>query len=124
MTDEQRIKITAIEVSDQYCKDILVTCVEGGSNYWASFRNIIRDGELDILECEVADIEEGPDDPEEEFEYKKITIEDIRRGVQIVCDPKFKIGQEWRDMILNDDNDAGSSDIVLQAAIFGEVVYS
>lgn len=35
--EKPRITVTAVEVSDEYCRDVMVTCVEGGSNYWASF---------------------------------------------------------------------------------------
>lgn len=112
-----RIKIINIEVSDQYCKDILVTCVEGGSNYWANFRNVKRDVELDILECEVRD-KEG-----DSLEWKKITIEDIRKAVAVVMKPEFNLHDSYKAMVANDDNDATSSDAILQAAMFGEVIY-
>lgn len=124
MTDESRIKILTIEVSDEYCKDILVTCVEGGSNYWARFRNVVRDEELNVLECEVMDIEADPDNNGSQGEWKKITIEDIRRGVNIAMKPECTVHRTYKAMIANDDNDAISSDIVLQAAMFGEVIYS
>lgn len=116
MNDERRVIAVTIEVSDQYCKDILVTCVEGGSNYWATFRNVIRDKELDILECEVLDREESEI-------WKKIRVEDIRRAVSLVMKPEFKVHQSYKTMIASDDNDALSSDIILQAAMFGEVIY-
>ncbi len=116
-TGDFSIRIKEIEISDQYCKDILVTCVEGGSNYWAEFRNVVRDTELDILECEVRDAE---DDGEY---WKTITIADIRRGVKIATSAEFKLHYTYKRMILEDDNDVISSDAVLQAAVFGTVVY-
>jgi tryptophan synthase beta subunit len=117
MSDEPRVKILTIEVSDQYCKDVLVTCVEGGSNYWAEFRNIKRDSELDVLELECRDKED------EDALWKMVTISDIRRGVEVATKAEFQVAARIKSSILEDDNDAESSDVILQAAVFGEVIY-
>lgn len=125
MSGDFRIRVTNVEVSDAYCSDILVTCVEGGSNYWASFRNVVRDAELNILECEVLDLEGAEGNPEEDStSWKKITLEDIRKAVAIAVQPEFEVGNLYKEWILCDNNDAESSDILLQTAMFSEVLYS
>ena len=130
MTNEPRVKILEIEVSDDYCKDILVTCVERGSNYWAGFNNIVRDEELNILECQVYDREEGcecemcgANGPGAcDDSWKRITIEDIRRGVKSAL--KSSLHPRYKVWILEDNNDALTSDAILQCVLYGEVRYS
>lgn len=116
--EKPRITIAVIEVSDQYCRDILVTCVEGGSP-WAEFQNIARDETADIHSTDVQETEE----PQEKPGWTSVTCDDIRRGIKIATSAECSLHGSYKQMILNDENDAISADAVLQCAVFGKIIY-
>ena len=117
-----------LEVPHQTLLDHLVTAVEGGSNYWASFRDVERDSDLNILKCTVVDREN------DEVKSYVATPSTILKGIQALCDRTVRPGNhdwslkpEGAQRILGDvlsgEGDAGTSDVVLQMGLLGEVVY-
>lgn len=98
-----------IDIDDQYLIDIMVTAIEEGSNYW---------------------IEEIPDNWQEIFTNKKgvsiktldddgvytVDMYDLAKGVEQYID------LEGMYVVL-DDYDANDADLILQYAIFDEIIY-
>lgn len=113
----------------EFLSDVLVTAVEGGINYWASVSEYDPDaGTVRVHEWH-------PDTGETEDGYAKegvlVTLDDIARGIGVLRrDDKLPLTGYWHDFWKADrtngedgDYDAGHADCVVQAAIFGEVVY-
>lgn len=107
-----RLKVE-IEVTDQELIDILVTAVEGGSNYWARFRK---------YDCDAGTVEvrESDQDTADKPGWHKIGPEDIARGLQLAAEFEPRTFDHWHG---DRCGDAGSSDNILQLALFGTVVY-
>jgi hypothetical protein len=131
-----------MEVSDQTIRDLLVSALEGGSNYWycisdyrfpegVSYEDFQEGGQFTLDEyyhptqlipfhegCEMVFIDvDTQDEPErEEFVLNK---EALQRGLQVMADeyPKHfadATGEDW---------DAITADVYLQCCLFGKIVY-
>lgn len=110
--------------------DILVAAIEGGSNYWAAYRSVNRTEDLTITDAVI--IEWDEDKTEREMTKKKITRESVIKALNLVADGRIlpldhtiisaahlcRIGV-WD----GGEMDAYRSDVVLQVALFGEVIY-
>ena len=116
-----------LEVPHQTLLDLLVTAVEGGSNYWASFRSIERDSDFNILKCTVVD------GYGEDSKTYVATPSTILKGIQALCDRTVRPGKhdwslkpEGAQRHFTDalgDHDATTADVVLQMGLLGELVY-
>ena len=112
-----------IQIPDQRLRDVMCGAVEGGSNYWID--------RADRLPCP-----EGVKRPTYLFDHvfdvgvrfhyndgdpssRVVTAADVRRGVQIMAD---KYPRHFMDLYREND-DAETSDVLLQCAIFGEIVF-
>lgn len=102
-----------IEVETQELIDILVTAVEGGSGYWAHFRK---------YDCDAGTVEirENDQDVAEKPGWHALGPDDIARGLQLAALKEPRTFAHWHG---DRCGDAGSSDNILQLALFGEVVY-
>ena len=106
------------------------TAVECGITYWADVKDYKygEDHKGDIVEasCYVRDFE-----AEDDEEWTFITQDDVEVGIQrILHKPGFKINPTlWKDLAWADrendadDVDADLADCIIQAAIFGKLVY-
>ena len=111
-----KVTIPAVETNldEQFVKDIMVTAVEGGINYWACLTSVERDADLNVLSIE------GHDAEDEETEFKA-DLSTILLGLQM-CVTEGR----YVDAIRNSDAselDADDADLILQMGVFGEVVY-
>jgi hypothetical protein len=120
----------------QFLKDVLITAVEGGINYWGA----VADYDPDAGTVTVYEMEEGEFDPGTGYvEYPdnyvphKVTIETIAHGIAVLLeqrkghDPK----NYWHQFVIanrtngeDGDYDAGQADDILQAGLFDTVVYA
>lgn len=108
---------------DNIINDILTDLVEGGgSHYWANFRNVKRDDDLNVISFEVKDDTEMPDwkiitakEIEEAIEKMKNNYKELHIGVRI-AEQFFGNREDW-------DYDATGIDCLLQIAAMQEVVY-
>lgn len=113
----------------QFLHDIFVTALEGGIGYWSQaskYRWSVCDGHTEDLDNFVAVIHDTEDN------RKKYTVDRavIQRGLSKIASGTAKvhesyvkrIGQASRE---NDfgNCDAGDADVIVQAGLFGEVVY-
>jgi hypothetical protein len=118
------MKITIdLEVNDQMCSDILTTAVEGGSSYWAIGRKCVRNAERSVTYIEVADAEDSP------REWHPVSLETVRAGIQRLLSRDVEYGNRdglFADLMMDElgvRTDAGDADCVVQAGIFGKIVY-
>jgi len=109
----------------QFLLDVLTTAAEGGCNYWAIGRNAERDDDLNWLSFDLRDAED------DEAEWHHVDTVTVERGIfailsgQVKICNKTTIGQIASGNAQNDgaDIDANAADCIIQAGIFGEIVF-
>jgi hypothetical protein len=107
------------DLDEQLLKDIVITAVEGGINYWAAVANYDPDeGRVLVYDQEEDDGEEHQVD----LDTIRTAIAAVKSNPQIA--PRF-IGQvnQMLDADPELDFDADTADALLQIGLFGEVVY-
>lgn len=97
------------KISEELAKDIIITCREGASNYWAWFRDYDPEGGTVTVIV--------PD----EGHFYHINVEAIQWAAEQVTPGGD--AATWVFDYFPDDFDATTADVLLQLAIFGEVVY-
>jgi hypothetical protein len=131
-------------VSEQWAEDVIVTITEGGSNYWADFKRT-ADGKLELVESEASH-------PDGQLRRIVLDRDAIQKGIDVLTSKPVKVAGRWtrgwrarrcggstprsgrcsREYLGNilaavvqdqADIDATEADIVIQAALFGELVY-
>ena len=119
-----------VKIDDNCLADVLISAYEGGwrpwpdrqrplSNYWARqmdgkpspFRSD-EDGFRPDFDVEITDIEAGG-------KKHRLTLPILRRGLQIMAD---KYPAYFADIVAEND-DATTGDVLLQCALFGELIY-
>lgn len=110
-------------VSDQLLSDILITAVEGGSDYWAYYSEVKRDAELNILSVRVT--EQADHDVNQEVVTKVVTPHDLAAAIESLASRVATAGFPYRHIqsVINEDVDAETADVILQLAVLGEVIY-
>lgn len=127
--------------AQQYCSDTLTTAIEGGITYWAKGRKFVRVPEFDAenalnyLACELKPkTDEGPafaeGDPRNS--WKPVTLDTIETAVHLLMsdaglrlcrkDIIADIRLNWADPEAC-RGDAETADVIIQVAMFGEVVF-
>lgn len=109
---------------DQFLKDIVTTAVEGAAiQYWCNVNRY--DPDL----C-VAWIKEDDDTGDQDTHWHKLNANMIAKGISRIKREDIKMRRDILSAILVADktNDAGeidieAADVIIQAAMFGEIVY-
>lgn len=129
---------------EQFLADILTTAVEGGINYWAQVSEYKHEhsgvpvAETFAVVHEV-DPDEGIEEDEDGYAVRglRVTIDTIAHGIQVLttgenAGKSFTVSgaDYWKQFLLSNrtngedgDYDADIADNILQAGLFGEVVY-
>jgi hypothetical protein len=134
---------------EKFLTDLLVTAVEGGINYWAGVEKYDHSGpapergvtlvigteDLDELNLKVPVL--YVDDDRERFAVR-VELKDLHRGIKALADGIVQVGGVTRSICqhANDHDDAASdldsspgdvdadvADCIMQAAVFGEVIF-
>ena len=116
MTEERNFVLKPIEVTDDHLDSILVGCFEGGSNYWIDKVAVKKDdykGKKYASECVAAG--------GELYIYSEgskyiLTKHSLIHGLQMYLDESKH--KNWPD-----GGDSMTDDVILQYALFEEVVY-
>jgi hypothetical protein len=114
------------EEREQFLSDVVTIALEGGINYWADYRNYRNyqwgEGPTSV---EIKDMECGMPSP-----WRNISHASIERGIKAIASGKVRFSAEIMGWILAgsalDDAgeiDATAADCIIQAAMFGEIVY-
>lgn len=109
------------EERTEFLRDILITACYDGVWYWAIGRksDLMGEGSIELKEvdCDGAI-------------WHKITLDTVAKGLAKIREPGFKINKQMRGWIMagdaeNDacDIDTECADAIVQAALFGELVY-
>jgi hypothetical protein len=108
---------------EQYLDDILTTAVEGGIGYWSVGRKYVwsDDGPASV---------EIKQDDEDDDTWHLVDRSAIRKGIAMVLSGEAKVHESYAQTLRRAERelDAGEidgelADIIVQAAILGEVVY-
>lgn len=118
----------------QFLADVLITAVEGGVNGWAAVRDYHHDaGEplsssrphAEHVRCTLIETDEDGRRARHE-----VTVDTIARGIRLIDSEDFLIddtiryavheGSRWND---TRNIDAGAADAIVQAGLFGTLVY-
>jgi hypothetical protein len=103
-----------IELSDDCLRNILITAVEGGSNYWAEFKGV----SYKKMTAKVRDVEGG------KKTFKLITRESLANGIKAALASKNpNLARIAGEAIGGDILDVDQADVILQFAVFGECIY-
>lgn len=106
---------------EEFLSDVVIGAVEGGTGYWAQ-----------VVEYRHSD---GPAratlvDLDDDTESYHVTTDVVAHGIYVILSPVFQIGDTLRAMIrqasLEDDAgqlDAEACDVIVQAGLFGRIVY-
>lgn len=121
---EHKIKIeTTINLADEDINDLMVAALEGGINYWCgkAVAKLVPEGvEYEYLSELIAKggvIELT--DAEDEDEKWDLNLSKFMNGVAMVCKKRgFGSGEE-----LIDNHDAEVADMLIQFALFDEIVF-
>ena len=116
MSKERNFVLKPIEVTDDHLDSILVGCFEGGSNYWINKIEVKSDdykGKKYASECVAAGGELYITTTEGKY---LLTKNSLINGLQMYLDESKH--KNWPD-----GGDSQTSDLILQYALFGEVVY-
>lgn len=117
-----KIQVT-VEITEEQIKDVLVTALEGGSNYWyeldikapkgTPYEDYITQQVISGESIPVYDIE---DEDEDRVPLGFINLENMERG--------FYLYSKDRDLVyLLDGGDAEDADMWFQFTVMGEIVY-
>jgi hypothetical protein len=106
---------------------VLTTAVEGGIGYWSMAEGYTWEQDEHGMMTE-ARVQLHP--IEGEFKPVNVTIDTIAKGIGLVSRPDFKVRDDIRRWVIEGSrtNDGGNvdsncADVIVQAALFGEIVY-
>ena len=110
----------AFEITDEDISNVITTAVEGGIGYWSKVENykpINDDGSFAIL----TELRLHPEVPGD-FDPHTITTNNILDGIRQFCE----LRNCTPDNLFGDDGDydAGDADLIIQFAMFGEIIYA
>lgn len=110
----------------EFLDDVITTAVEGGTGYWAVVHAYKW---VDLKPGEVYAVIEEIEDPQAPGRHR-IDADLIARGIGRVLYPGFRIRADLCELIRAADReadagliDADGADVIVQAALFGEIVY-
>jgi len=108
-----------------FLSDVASIAVQGGINYWADF------AEEDVDYPWPQDIHfKVRDAMDSKTEFQAVTDETVENGINAMKNPEFSVRDDIRRSILFADvmHDAGeidaeAADVIIQAGLFGEIVF-
>lgn len=112
---------------EEFLDDVTITAIEGGIGYWSVCHSYKWDDEPEVTAV-IQEFDEGTGEPYGD----KITVNRalIRKGIKQVISGEAGVHESMVKLIAgasaaNDgcDIDADAADVIVQAAIFGELVY-
>lgn len=121
------MKTPADLVSDEQLKNLLCSALEGGSNYWIGKVKYVYGPGFEKRDMGVRYLElpfhEGSGieitDDFDDHETKLLTRDALRKGLNVVFE---KYDHHFKN-IISEQDDAETGDVVLQCALFGDIIY-
>ena len=113
-----------IELTAQERQDLFVTAVEGGISYWAMAGSIksSADGMWTVIRLHEDDGEETNPDLAINDRTDMFRIDDwvMQMGLDRLAKSRY---QHHITDVVNDNADAGTADVIVQMALFGDILY-
>lgn len=110
--------------SDQFLSDVLTTAVETPYGDWFYFARIKQDSQGNVIGGAVVT------DGKNEEVKRDFSLATAKKGIKLILEGKVKLGAEYLGMLMAGlrDDDAGQvdsvlADAIMQAGVFGELVY-
>ena len=128
MQDYVEVKAT-VRIPHQKIQDLIITAVEGGCRYWASFKFPenwkekygsheeipFKDGNIEVYDVETDEL------------LGYLNIASVKVGLQLMADCKDLKGKHVPARhfknIATDNDDAETADVFMQLAVIGEIVF-
>lgn len=126
--------VLRVSIPDEACRDVLTTAVEGGCAYWLACKSVVRDDDLNVTR-----IVQPRDREDDEEEWEDVDLDTVRRGVGAIMTGRVHVNKANHaavarlvracvDPTLDDafddvDIDAEAADCIVQAGMFGALVY-
>lgn len=108
------------EISLQEMYDILTDAFENDTiDYWANTISYIRDKDGHVIEWKILEY----DAPDGEEHKHTISINTMIKGIKRIFRPDFVISPEIKQWIIVKEMDVTCWDCIIQAGLFGELVY-
>lgn len=101
----------------KHIENLVISAVEGGSNYWIRRANILKRSAKTGLynHCLEGEVEIVPDGEENKVVNRQV----LEQGFEVF---KQTYPKHWNDVI-NENEDANTADIYFQCCLFGKVVF-
>lgn len=114
----------------QLMKDTLTTAIEGGINYWAMGQNAVREEDLTYISCELRPAEQAFEKGDKRNAWQKVGPAEIEAAMLRIINEQGLCAAYIREAILMDyvdpdscRGDAETADVIVQVAMFGEIVF-
>ena len=128
MPEYIEVKAT-VRIPHEKIQDLIVTAVEGGSNYWAKFVFPTdykeKYGSYEQIPFEDGNIEVYDVETEKLLGY--LNIATVKVGLQLMANRKDMTGKpvpaRHFKNLATDNEDAETADVFMQLAVIGEIVY-
>ena len=111
------------EHRNQQLVNSLVGAVEGGTGYWAYASDYdwgSENGQYELGDTMYASV--TLTDMESGVEYK-VTVDTIAKGWNRIINGEVQVADRIVESLKWDDSDSESDDCVVQAGLFGEIIY-
>jgi hypothetical protein len=102
----------------------LIGAVEGGTGYWAYSDNYVwgsDNGIGEVGEGEYASVTLQDMESDERYD---VTIDTIELGWDRIMNGEVEVAPYIKQYLIDDNSDSDSDDCLVQAGIFGEIIYS
>lgn len=132
--DRKRTVSVEVALPPQFLSDVLTTAVEGGINYWVEVAESVTRASLgdDLEDLSVLSVNDIKVVENDEAPLYTANLDTVHTGILAVLQPGFNVNDTIKGYVLsallNEEPDAGhidadAADVIVQAGLFGEVVY-
>lgn len=120
----------------QQLADCLTAGMEGGINYWAAIAGYEKPEKITFtahpdlgevfphidypMNGGAVLIIENDDEPDEHKKRHRLTLDSLREGARLMAE---KYPQHYHNLLSESECDAETGDVLIQLALFGEIVY-
>lgn len=117
--------VIAYPISDRVCQDLLTTAAESICQYWASFRVVEVDANNDYVKIHI--VEDWAHSDEKPRVCQVITPKTMFEGLQnlatAAASKRFPTATQHLMDAITENWDAVTADVVLQMALFNDIIY-
>lgn len=131
MDASKRNVSVSLPVDEQFLADVIITACEGGINYWANIVTYDHPENPAFTKAEIIDPEVRDDEEDPRDGHFTINLDAICEGIKVALDPETKLSTRFKNELYGavreqdaGDIDADLADIIVQCAIYKEVLYS